>query len=127
MPTARDGGALRATPAASRCGTLIGTCAALAAVSALPYSSAMCASPQDAVSQFSPTAGLSASMATLHHQDDIITEIAKEACHRAKGIRIVMRDAALASRWRTLSSTLPPEHPQKRAWGTYRRAKRQRR
>ena len=127
MPTARDGGGMRATPATSRCGTLIGTCAAFDVGSALPYSWATCASTQDAVSQFGPTAGLSASRATLHRQNDIITEIAKEACHRANGTRIVMHDAALASRWRALSSTLPPEHPQKWAWGTYRRAKRQRR
>jgi len=35
----------------------------------------------------------------LHHQNSIITEVEKEACHRGNGIRIVLRDAALVSRW----------------------------
>ena len=64
MPMARDRGTLRATPAASRHRTLIGTCIAFAASSALPSSWTMCASPHDATSQCSQSAGLSASMAS---------------------------------------------------------------
>ena len=98
MPTARDRGAPRAAPAASRRRTLIGTRAAFVAGSALPSAWKTGASPNDAISQFSPSAGLSASMAILQHQNAIITGIAKAACHAAEAIRIVLRDAAAASR-----------------------------
>lgn len=98
MLKARDHGTLRATPAVSRRRTLIGPRPALAGGPAVPSASKTCASLKDAISQFSPSAGPTASMAPLHYQKDIIAGFAKKACHPAEGIRIVMCDAAVTSR-----------------------------
>ena len=85
MPQARARGALRATLAALHPTPTIGTRGVFAVGPALPPASKTCASLKDAISQSSPS--------ERHHGS-----LAKETCHSAEGIRIVTRDAAVASR-----------------------------
>jgi len=64
----------------------------------LIFAAAKGASMKDAISQLRPGVGLPALLASLKLQNEIIAGIAEAAYQAAEGVRILLRDAAAASR-----------------------------
>lgn len=92
MPKARDRGATRAIPEASRRTPRTGTRAARAVDAAITAAVSKRASPTDAISRFGPEARLRTLLVALKQQNDVLAAIEEEGHRLPKGITDASRD-----------------------------------